>query len=235
MVATRRGALGRATLLVAATLLAGCGGANAGANRAERRSAGGRAIDRRGQPGSGPHQRHRVAGGGRAGLRPPGPLRRRPPRAGARSRRRAGRSARTGPSGRSSFAPGVRFQDGTPLDADAVVFSFERQIVPEHPAHEADFVWARAYHNIRRVRAAGTMRVQFEIDRPYAPFLANLAMGPAAIVSPTAVQEVGAGVRPPPGRHRTLPLRRVDPGRPDHAGAQPDLLGPAGAAPATWC
>jgi peptide/nickel transport system substrate-binding protein len=82
----------------------------------------------------------------------------------------------------------VRFHDGTPFDADAVVFSFERQIVPEHPAHEADFVWTRAYHNIRHVRAAGPYRVQFEIDRPYAPFLANLAMGPAAIVSPTAVR-----------------------------------------------
>jgi peptide/nickel transport system substrate-binding protein len=84
---------------------------------------------------------------------------------------------------------GVRFHDGTPFNADAVVFSFERQILPEHPAHEADFVWTRAYHNIKRVRADGPMRVLFEIDRPYAPFLANLAMGPAAIVSPTAVSK----------------------------------------------
>ena len=87
--------------------------------------------------------------------------------------------------------PDVKFHDGTPVDADAVVFSFERQIVPEHPNHEADFVWTRAYHNIRRVRADGALRVQFEIDRPYAPFLANLAMGPAAIVSPTAVRKWG--------------------------------------------
>ncbi|HVZ74646.1 MAG TPA: ABC transporter substrate-binding protein [Polyangia bacterium] len=86
---------------------------------------------------------------------------------------------------------GVRFHDGTPVDADAVVFSFERQIVPEHPAHEADFVWTRAFHNIRRVRAVTPLRVQFDIDRPYAPFLANLAMGPAAIVSPTAVRKLG--------------------------------------------
>jgi peptide/nickel transport system substrate-binding protein len=85
--------------------------------------------------------------------------------------------------------PNVRFHDGTPVDAEAVVFSFERQILPDHPAHEADFAWTRAYHNIRHVRAAGKLRVQFEIDRPYAPFLANLAMGPAAIVSPTAVRK----------------------------------------------
>jgi peptide/nickel transport system substrate-binding protein len=87
--------------------------------------------------------------------------------------------------------PNMHFQDGTPVDAEAVVFSFERQIVPEHPHHEPDFVWTRAYHNIRRVRADGPLRVQFEIDRPYAPFLANLAMGPAAIVSPTAVKRWG--------------------------------------------
>ena len=47
--------------------------------------------------------------------------------------------------------PDVRFHDGTPFDADAVVFSFERQIIPDHPAHEPDFVWTHAYHNIRRV------------------------------------------------------------------------------------
>ncbi len=41
------------------------------------------------------------------------------------------------------------------------------------------------------MRADGPLRVQFEIDRPYAPFLANLAMGPAAIVSPTAVKRWG--------------------------------------------
>ena len=72
--------------------------------------------------------------------------------------------------------PGVTFHDGTPFDADAVVFSFERQLLAEHPAHEPDFVWSHAYHNIRRVVAQGRLRVQFEIDRPYAPFLANLAI-----------------------------------------------------------
>jgi peptide/nickel transport system substrate-binding protein len=87
---------------------------------------------------------------------------------------------------------GVRFHDGTPFDAPAVVFSFERQIVSDHASHEPDFVWARSYQNIKQVKAIGPLRVQFQIDRPYAPFLANLAIGPAAIVSPTAVKKWGA-------------------------------------------
>jgi peptide/nickel transport system substrate-binding protein len=93
--------------------------------------------------------------------------------------------------------PNVRFHDGTPFDADAVVFSFERQIVTDHTSREPDFVWARSYHNIKKVTALSPLQVQFQIDRPYAPFLANLAIGPAAIVSPTAVRRWGTKF----GRH----------------------------------
>ena len=128
----------------------------------------------------------------------------------------------------------MRFHDGTPFDAEAVVFSFERQIVPEHPHHEADFVWTRAYHNIRRVRADGPLRVQFEIDRPYAPFLANLAMGPAAIVSPTAVRKwkrdfgrhpVGAGrIASSSGSRATASRWSATP-----------TTGTSPRPPATWC
>src|SRR2546429_462058 len=31
--------------------------------------------------------------------------------------------------------PGVKFHDGTPLDANAALFSFQRQMDPNHPAH----------------------------------------------------------------------------------------------------
>jgi peptide/nickel transport system substrate-binding protein len=86
----------------------------------------------------------------------------------------------------------VRFHDGTPVDAEAVVFSLERQRDPAHPFHRDDFIsWGRAYKNIQKVVAIDPMTVRITIDRAYAPFEANLAMFTAAIVSPTAVRKWG--------------------------------------------
>jgi peptide/nickel transport system substrate-binding protein len=87
---------------------------------------------------------------------------------------------------------GVKFHDGTLFDADAVVFSFERQRDPKHPFHETDFhYWANTYGNILHIEKVDTYTVRIVIDRPYAPFLANLAMFPVSIVSPTAVRQWG--------------------------------------------
>ncbi len=114
--------------------------------------------------------------------------------------------------------PNVRFHDGTPCDADAVVFSFERQRDPKHPFHENDFIyWETTYRNIRSIEKIGPLKVRIHIDKPYAPFLANLAMFPVSIVSPAAVikwghefwrHPVGTGpfklVEWSPGDHITL-------------------------------
>ena len=89
---------------------------------------------------------------------------------------------------------GVRFHDGTPLDADAVVFSFERQRDRQHPFHFQAFTyWESTFRNVREVTALGPDTVRIRINRPYAAFLANLAMFPASIVSPTAMRRLGRG------------------------------------------
>jgi peptide/nickel transport system substrate-binding protein len=87
---------------------------------------------------------------------------------------------------------GVTFHDGTPVDADAVVFSLERQRDPKHPFHRDDFsAWQRQYRNILAVEAVDPRTVRVTLDQPYAPFEANIAMFAAAIVSPTAVRKWG--------------------------------------------
>jgi peptide/nickel transport system substrate-binding protein len=87
---------------------------------------------------------------------------------------------------------GVSFHDGSPLDADAVVFSFDRQRDPQHPYHQPDFnYWESTFRNILHVDKVDRLTVRIVIERPYAPFLANLAMFPVSIVSPTAVKKWG--------------------------------------------
>jgi len=84
---------------------------------------------------------------------------------------------------------GVRFHDGTPFDADAVVFSFDRQRDYQHPYHEPDFTyWDSNYRIIQRIEKLDDYTVRILIERPYAPFLAYLAMFPVSIVSPRAVR-----------------------------------------------
>jgi peptide/nickel transport system substrate-binding protein len=47
---------------------------------------------------------------------------------------------------------GVKFHDGTPCNADAVVFSLDRQRDPRHPFHVAEWsYWESTYRNIVRV------------------------------------------------------------------------------------
>ena len=98
----------------------------------------------------------------------------------------------TGTQWTFTLRSGVVFHDGTPFDAAAVVFSFERQRDPRHRFHTGVFgYWANQYRNIRKVDALGPLAVRITIADRYAPFLATMTMFPVAIVSPTAVERWG--------------------------------------------
>jgi peptide/nickel transport system substrate-binding protein len=86
---------------------------------------------------------------------------------------------------------GVKFHDGTTLDAAAVVFSFERLLDPNHPYYlgDAGDYWRSVLKDVQRVVAIDDRTVEIDVARPYAPLLGDLAIFP--IVSPTAVARFG--------------------------------------------
>jgi peptide/nickel transport system substrate-binding protein len=97
---------------------------------------------------------------------------------------------------------GVKFHDGSALDAEAVVFSFERQSDAGHPAHreEDDFAYYKTnFKALEKVEAVDAHTLRFTLSQPYAPFLAALALFNCSIVSPTAFASEGTDER---GKYR---------------------------------
>ncbi len=89
---------------------------------------------------------------------------------------------------------GARFHDGSAVDAEAVVFSFERQRDPAHPARRATSAFSYYQNNFKaleKVEAVDARTVRFTLKEPYAPFLPALALFNCAIVSPAAFASEG--------------------------------------------
>jgi peptide/nickel transport system substrate-binding protein len=88
---------------------------------------------------------------------------------------------------------GIAFHDGTPFNAQAVKFSIERQINPEHPANKLGKYPFAGYFfgNVKAVEVMDDSTVRIVLKEARASFLAVLAAGAASIVSPTAAMKAG--------------------------------------------
>nr|WP_246225847.1 ABC transporter substrate-binding protein [Chelativorans xinjiangense] len=87
---------------------------------------------------------------------------------------------------------GVTFHDGSPFNAEAVKFNFERFLNEDHPYHDTGpFPLAFFFSAVEEVTAEDEHTVVFTLNEPYAPFLSNLAYPMGLIVSPAAVEEHG--------------------------------------------
>lgn len=85
---------------------------------------------------------------------------------------------------------GVRFQDGTPFNADAVKFTFERMLNKQHPYyHTGPFPLSFFFSSIDTITTPDAQTVVLTLKHPFAPLLSNLATPAGLIVSPTAVKK----------------------------------------------
>lgn len=75
----------------------------------------------------------------------------------------------------------VRFHDGSPLDADAVVHNLKR----------LSSGWPTHFGKIDSIEALGSQTVRVTHQEPFAPFLYSLAWPGAAIISPDAIDADG--------------------------------------------
>ncbi|MDB9528071.1 ABC transporter substrate-binding protein [Oscillatoria sp. CS-180] len=107
---------------------------------------------------------------------------------------------------------GVKFHDGTDLNADAVVFNVQRWWDPEFEfGYRAEGnlyeIWTDLFGGFRGddastlvdVRAVDDLTVEFELAEPFAAFPAAISSGYFGIASPTAMQEAGASYGTPSG------------------------------------
>jgi peptide/nickel transport system substrate-binding protein len=87
---------------------------------------------------------------------------------------------------------GVTFHDGSPFNAEAVKFTFDRLLKEDHPFHDTGpFPLAFYFSAVDTVNAIDPATVEFKLKEPYAPFLSNLAYPTGLIVSPDAVKKHG--------------------------------------------
>jgi ABC-type transport system substrate-binding protein len=89
---------------------------------------------------------------------------------------------------------GVKFHDGTDFNADAVVFSFERQYNTSHPYYQYGewAYWGYMFSDIARVEKIDDHTVKIVLSRINAAIMTSLAMFTVAIVSPTNAAKWGA-------------------------------------------
>ena len=88
---------------------------------------------------------------------------------------------------RFKLRPNVKFHDGTPFTAEAVKFTFDRALKGSPPAH-----WASLAGCLSHAEVVDPLTVDVVTREPYGPILRTLAMYCMGIVSPTAVQKLGA-------------------------------------------
>ncbi|MFW5828416.1 MAG: ABC transporter substrate-binding protein [Alkalispirochaeta sp.] len=87
---------------------------------------------------------------------------------------------------------GVNFHDGTPFNAEAVKFNFDRMLDESHPYYDTGpFPLSFYFSAIQETRVVDEYTVQLILEEPFAPLMSNLAYPTGLLVSPSAVETFG--------------------------------------------
>jgi peptide/nickel transport system substrate-binding protein len=104
----------------------------------------------------------------------------------------------------------VKFQDGTPFDAAAVVFNINRILsTPSSPRYSE-------ISSVKSVTAIDSSHVRFNLKQPFSALLAILADRSGMMLSPTVVQKLGANLAGAPVKAGSGPFEFSEWVRNDH-------------------
>jgi len=82
----------------------------------------------------------------------------------------------------------VKFQDGIPFNAEAVVFNINRILNAASSPRKSELA------TVKSVEAVDTSHVQFNLTAPFSPLLATLTDRSGMMLSPAVVQAAGADI-----------------------------------------
>src|SRR5438105_11703622 len=117
---------------------------------------------------------------------------------------------------------GVTFHDGSDLSAEAVAFTFDREVNKENSLYKDaqgdyggfPFIGDYIANAVTKVEATGPLDVKFTLNRKFSPLLSNLAIPPGFIISMEALSKVGKGINEAPVG--TGPFKFVEWKKDDH-------------------
>jgi peptide/nickel transport system substrate-binding protein len=89
---------------------------------------------------------------------------------------------------------GVQFHDGTPFNAEAVKFTFDRILADKDPITDKKALNAFVFTGVTEIRATDDYTLQMTTKDKFAPLVRNVAYGGGVgIESPAAVKKMGTG------------------------------------------
>ena len=109
---------------------------------------------------------------------------------------------------------GVQFQDGTPFNADAVVFNINRILSTTSSPRYSEI------SAVKSVQATDSTHVTFTLKKAFSPLLATLTDRAGMMLSPTAVQKLGTNLANAPTNAGSGPFQFVEWVKGDHLSLQ---------------